>query len=56
VLTIYCFIRCRLATERGQTMAEYAVVLAIITLAIIAALTSLKGGITTALSNVTKNL
>ena len=39
--------------EEGQTMAEYAVVLAVITLVVIAALTALSGGIGNALNNVT---
>ena len=39
--------------EEGQTMAEYAVVLAVITVAIIVALTALSGGISNALDSVT---
>lgn len=39
--------------EEGQTMAEYAVVLAVITVVVIAALTALSGGIGSALSRVT---
>jgi Flp pilus assembly pilin Flp len=39
--------------EEGQTMAEYAVVLAVITVVIIAALTALSGGISNALGQVT---
>jgi Flp pilus assembly pilin Flp len=39
--------------EEGQTMAEYAVVLAVITVVIIAALTALSGGIKGALGKVT---
>ena len=42
--------------ENGQTMAEYAVVLAVITVAIIGALTALSGGISSALSAVTSYL
>ena len=38
--------------EEGQTMAEYAVILAVITVGIIAAVTALSGGIQTALNNV----
>lgn len=41
------------ADEDGQTMAEYAVVLAVITLLVVGAITALSGGITAALSNVT---
>lgn len=39
--------------EEGQTMAEYGVVLAVITIAAVAALTLLSGGITQAIGNVT---
>ena len=45
-----------LRREQGQTMAEYAVVLAVITLAIIAALTALSGGISATLNNVANQL
>jgi Flp pilus assembly pilin Flp len=43
-------------SERGQTMAEYAVVLAVITVAIVATLGLLAGGINNTLSNVTSSL
>jgi Flp pilus assembly pilin Flp len=46
-------IRARFAREDGQTMAEYAVVLAVITVATVAVFTALSGGIQGALSNVT---
>lgn len=39
--------------EEGQTMAEYAVVLAVITVVILGALTLLSGGISNALGQVT---
>ena len=39
--------------EEGQTMAEYGVVLAVITVGAIAAFTALSGGITKAVSSVT---
>ena len=39
--------------EEGQTMAEYAVVLAVITVATVAVFTALSGGIQGALNNVT---
>jgi Flp pilus assembly pilin Flp len=42
--------------ESGQTMAEYAVVLAVITVAILATLALLAGGIKSALSSVTSKL
>jgi Flp pilus assembly pilin Flp len=39
--------------EEGQTMAEYAVVLAVITLAVVGVFTALSGGISAAITNVT---
>ena len=42
--------------EEGQTMAEYGVVLAVITLGVILALTALSGGISGAINNVVGNL
>jgi Flp pilus assembly pilin Flp len=42
--------------EEGQTMAEYGVVLAVITVAIVATLILLAGGINKALNNVLVNL
>lgn len=45
--------RNELLKERGQTMAEYAVVLAVITIVAIAAFTALSGGITKSLGKVT---
>ena len=39
--------------EEGQTMAEYAVVLGVITLAVVAVFTALAGGINGAISSVT---
>jgi len=39
--------------EEGQTMAEYAVVLAVITVATVAVFTALSGGISGAISKVT---
>jgi Flp pilus assembly pilin Flp len=42
--------------ERGQTMAEYAVVLAVITVAIVGALVLLAGGIRSSISSVTSRL
>lgn len=46
----------RLRREEGQTMAEYGVVLAVITVLAIAAFTVVSGGITQALNNVTSLL
>ena len=40
------------ANESGQTMAEYGVVLAVVTLAVLAALTVLGGNVSNALSSV----
>jgi Flp pilus assembly pilin Flp len=42
--------------QEGQTMAEYGVVLAVITVLIVGALTALSGGIKGALNNVTSVL
>jgi Flp pilus assembly pilin Flp len=47
------WIKARFGREEGQTMAEYAVVLAVITVATVAVFTALSGGIQGALSNVT---
>jgi Flp pilus assembly pilin Flp len=41
-----------LVDERGQTMAEYGVVLAVMTLAVLASITLLGGGISGALTSV----
>jgi Flp pilus assembly pilin Flp len=43
-------------SERGQTMAEYAIVLSVITVAILATLVLLAGGINSTLSSVTGSL
>jgi Flp pilus assembly pilin Flp len=42
--------------EDGQTMAEYAVVLGVITLAVVGVFTALSGGISSAITNVTGNI
>jgi len=42
--------------EEGQTMAEYGVVLAVITLGVVVALTALSGGITGAINTVVTKL
>ena len=42
-----------LRREEGQTMAEYGVVLAVITIAVVGVFTPLSGGINGAISNVT---
>jgi Flp pilus assembly pilin Flp len=46
------FVRTYFTKEEGQTMAEYGVVLAVITLLIVGTLTALSGGINNALNNV----
>jgi Flp pilus assembly pilin Flp len=46
------YFRARFNVEEGQTMAEYGVVLAVITVLIIGALTLLSDGIRAALENV----
>lgn len=45
--------RMRLENEEGQTMAEYAVVLAVITLLVVGAITALSTGIVSKLGEVT---
>jgi pilus assembly protein Flp/PilA len=55
MLNVFVSIQNRLAMlrdERGQTMAEYGVVLAVIAVIVVTALTALSGGITGALDNV----
>lgn len=47
------YVRQNWRKEEGQTMAEYGVVLAVITVLTIVALTALSGGITQAINNVT---
>ena len=42
--------------QEGQTMAEYAVVLGVITLAVVGVFTALSGGISGAINNVTSNI
>ena len=42
--------------EEGQTMAEYAVVLGVITLAVVGVFTALAGGISGAISTVTSSI
>jgi Flp pilus assembly pilin Flp len=42
--------------EEGQTMAEYGIVLAVITIAAVGVFTALSGGIQAAISNVTNIL
>jgi Flp pilus assembly pilin Flp len=42
--------------QEGQTMAEYAVVLGVITLAVVGVFTALSGGISGAIDNVTGNI
>ena len=46
-------IRARLTLEDGQTMAEYGVVLSVITIGILLAIAALSGGITAAINAVT---
>jgi Flp pilus assembly pilin Flp len=51
-LQVLTKIRARFAREEGQTMAEYAVVLAVITIATVVVFTALSTGIVNALTNV----
>jgi Flp pilus assembly pilin Flp len=46
-------IRTRFPHETGQTMAEYGVVLSVITLVIVVAIAALSGGISNAINSVT---
>jgi Flp pilus assembly pilin Flp len=50
------YFRARFESEKGQTMAEYGVVLAVIALGVLVAFTALSGGITNAINNVTSIL
>jgi Flp pilus assembly pilin Flp len=52
MLDLYTWIMTRARREDGQTMAEYAVVLGVITLIVLAALQALSGAITNALQAV----
>jgi Flp pilus assembly pilin Flp len=47
------FVRLNWKKEEGQTMAEYGVVLAVITIGAVAVFTALSGGISGAISKVT---
>ena len=47
------YLRARFGIEEGQTMAEYGVVLAVITALVVLAIGALSGGISTALTKVT---
>ncbi len=52
MLSLIAYLNARTSLEDGQTMAEYGVVLAVITLLVVGALTALSGGISGALNNV----
>jgi Flp pilus assembly pilin Flp len=49
---LVAYLRARFAVQDGQTMAEYGVVLAVITALVVAALLALSGAIATALNTV----
>ena len=49
---LVAYLRSRFGVESGQTMAEYGVVLAVITALIVAALLALSGAIATALDTI----
>jgi Flp pilus assembly pilin Flp len=51
-IRVYLFAR----RDRGQTMAEYVIVLGIITVTLMLALTALRGSVTGALGKVTQDL
>ena len=50
---LYTYLHARFAREEGQTMAEYGVVLAVITIGVFLALGLLSGAISSAISTVT---
>jgi Flp pilus assembly pilin Flp len=50
---LIAYLRARFGIEEGQTMAEYGVVLAVITGLVVLAIGALSGGISTALMKVT---
>ena len=60
MLELYTKLQTRLAQvvrrQEGQTMAEYAIVLGVISVVIIAALVALSGGISGALSKITADI
>jgi Flp pilus assembly pilin Flp len=56
LLDLHANLRARVAREDGQTMAEYAVVLAVIAIGIFVALGILSGAISGALSTVASNI
>jgi Flp pilus assembly pilin Flp len=56
ITDLYTYLRARFAREEGQTMAEYGVVLAVITVAAIVALGVLSGAITGAMNTVSSRL
>jgi Flp pilus assembly pilin Flp len=59
MIKLYSFFESFLAQtkdEEGQTMAEYAIILAVIVVAVLATLVYLQGGIKSTLSSVTKSL
>ena len=49
---LYTYLRARFAREEGQTMAEYGVVLAVITALVVLAIGALSGAIAAALNTV----
>ena len=50
------FVRTNWKKEEGQTMAEYGVILAVITVGIVAAVTALSSGVQSAITTVVGNL
>ena len=52
MLRLFTFVQVAVKRAEGQTMAEYGVVLAVITLAVIGAITLLSDNVRTALENV----
>lgn len=52
MLRLFTFVQVAVKREEGQTMAEYGVVLAVITLAVIGAITLLSDNVRSAIENV----
>jgi Flp pilus assembly pilin Flp len=50
---LFVYFRARFSSDEGQTMAEYGVVLAVITALVVLAIGALSGGISTAIDKVT---
>ena len=56
MLALYCNLMAWLRSEEGQGMAEYALIIALVAIALIAALGLLTGGISSAFSRISSGL